>query len=63
MSNIKRKPGRPPGPLGVGVKCSVMIPQQLHTALIEDIRLDGHQNLSEAIVARLKRGKRRGREL
>ena len=61
----KRGPGRPPHPLGRGIKCAVMIPQQLHDALLEDVVRDGSgpRNFSEAIVARLRRGKPRGRAL
>ena len=63
MMKVKRGRGRPAGPLGVGVKCTIMIPGQLHAALLEDIEQDDLKTLSEAIVGRLKRGKRRGRAL
>ncbi len=59
----KRGRGRPPGPLGKGVQCSVMVPQQLHDAIIEDVGPDGPSNFSQAVVTRLKRGKPRGRAL
>ena len=63
QTETPRPRGRPPGPLGAGVKCTVMIPQQLHDALIEDVGPDGPPNFSQALVARLKRGKPRGRAL
>lgn len=54
--------GAPTHKLGKGVKVSLLIPGRLHEALRRDTELD-EVNMSQAIVSRLIRGKRRGREL
>lgn len=54
--------GRKAGPMGAGVQVSVRIPEKLLEALRADCDLD-EVKLGPAIVARLVRGKLRGRVL
>ena len=54
--------GRPPHPLGTGVKTSVMIPYRLLAAMQVEANQNG-TSLSEVIISRLIRGKKRGQKL